>query len=103
MRPDHDPAISCSACEACCCRLEVLLIGDGAVPSRFTAEDEWGGAVMRRLDDGWCAALDRNTMRCIIYERRPAICREFEMGASECRDERRRYAAGQPLVFVAHR
>ena len=44
---------------------------------------------MRRLDDGWCAALDRDSMRCSIYEVRPLICREFEMGAPECLEERR--------------
>ena len=44
--------------------------------------------VMLRLDDGWCAALDRDTMMCTIYERRPLICREFEMGAPECLEER---------------
>ena len=42
----------------------------------------------RRLDDGWCAALDRNTMMCTIYEKRPLICREFEMGEVECLNER---------------
>ena len=59
--------ISCANCAACCCRLEVMLMGADAVPNRFTAEDAWGGTVMRRLDDGWCAALDRDTMRCTIY------------------------------------
>ena len=29
---DIDPAISCTACEACCCRLEVMLMGDDDVP-----------------------------------------------------------------------
>lgn len=43
---------------------------------------------MARLDDGWCAALDRNTMKCTIYEKRPMICREFEMGGYECIAER---------------
>ncbi len=44
---------------------------------------------MLRLDDGWCAALDRNSMMCTIYEKkRPLICREFEMGAPECITER---------------
>ena len=27
-------------------------------------------------------------MMCTIYEKRPLICREFEMGAPECIDER---------------
>ena len=39
---------------------------------------------MARLDDGWCAAVDRNTMKCMIYEKRPLVCREFEMGEYEC-------------------
>lgn len=82
------PAISCSTCAACCCQLEVLLITDTGVPKRFIDVDDWGGEVMLRLDDGWCAALDRNDMRCTIYERRPLICREFETGSPECLDER---------------
>jgi Fe-S-cluster containining protein len=81
---DIDPTISCAACEACCCRLEVLLAGGDDPPARFVAEDAWGGATMRREDDGWCAALDRNTMRCTIYARRPAVCREFPTGSYDC-------------------
>lgn len=65
-------------------------MGDDDIPRYLTAEDRWGGWVMRRLDDGWCAALDRHTMRCTIYERRPEICRDYEMGASDCIEERSR-------------
>lgn len=43
---------------------------------------------MARLDDGWCSALDRNTMKCTIYNNRPWVCREFEMGSHECIVER---------------
>lgn len=39
---------------------------------------------MARLDDGWCAALDRETMRCAIYDSHPSICRGFKMGGDEC-------------------
>ena len=46
---------------------------------------------MARLDDGWCAALDRDTLMCTIYDNRPLICREFEMGADECITERKEY------------
>ena len=83
-----DASVSCSTCEACCCKLEVLLMGDDDVPLRFVDEDEWGGSVMRRLDDDWCAALDRNTMLCTIYERRPDVCRVYQMGAADCLVER---------------
>ncbi|MEY4641811.1 MAG: hypothetical protein RLZZ227_1805 [Pseudomonadota bacterium] len=81
-------SVTCSTCAACCCRLEVLLITDTGVPAVFIAVDEWGGETMRRLDDGWCAALDRNTMLCTIYEKRPLICREFATGSDECLAER---------------
>jgi Fe-S-cluster containining protein len=84
--PSED--ITCSTCKANCCQLEVMLITDTGVPEKFIAVDEWGGMTMARLDDGWCAALDRETMMCSIYELRPWICREFEMGGYECLAER---------------
>ena len=83
-----DTAASCSGCEACCCRLEVLLITDTGVPDRYIEVDRWDGMRMARLDDGWCSALDRTTMLCLIYEQRPWICRELEMGGDECLAER---------------
>ena len=81
-------AVTCSSCNAKCCRLEVMLITDTGVPHRYIEEDEWGAMSMRQLDDGWCAALDRSTMLCSIYGQRPWICREFEMGGYECLTER---------------
>jgi len=84
INPGIDPGVSCTKCEAICCRLEVLLITDAAVPEQFVEFDEWGGGRMHRLDDGWCAALDRNTMNCTIYDRRPFICRQLDMGGDEC-------------------
>ncbi len=89
--------ISCSSCEACCCKLEVILMGEDAVPRHLTHEDAWGGEVMRRLDDGWCVALDRDSMLCNIYERRPGVCRDYEMGGVECIEERAHLDAARPL------
>lgn len=83
------PDITCESCQACCCRLEVMLITETGVPERFIETDKWGSPVMGRLDDGWCMALDRDTMMCTIYENRPLICREFEMGEFECLTERK--------------
>jgi Fe-S-cluster containining protein len=65
-----------------------MLITETGVPERFIQRDEWGGEVMARLADGWCAALDRHTMLCTIYENRPFICREFATGSYECLNER---------------
>jgi Fe-S-cluster containining protein len=88
-----EPEISCAECAACCCRLEVLIVGDD-VPERLVAGNDWGGAVMRRLDDGWCAALDRQTLLCSIYGRRPGICRDFAAGGHDCRAVRRAQGYG---------
>ena len=80
--------IACTDCEACCCQLEVLLLSETGVPDHFIKVDRWGGMTMKRLDDGWCAALNRQTLRCMIYQHRPLLCREFEMGSAECIAER---------------
>jgi Fe-S-cluster containining protein len=37
-----------------------------------------------------CIWLDAVTQRCRHYEYRPRACREFEVGATDCRDVRRR-------------
>lgn len=91
------PELTCSNCRACCCQLEVMLMGDDAVPRHLTREDEWGGEVMRRLEDGWCVALDRDTLLCKIYAQRPAVCREYEMGGHACAEERAHLDAPRPL------
>lgn len=47
--------VSCQNCEACCCRLEVMLFTDTGVPDRYIEEREGEVPVMHRLEDGWCA------------------------------------------------
>lgn len=83
-----DPSISCTSCQACCCRLEVMILTDTGVPKEHIKTDRWGAETMRQLDDGKCSALSRETNMCTIYENRPWVCREFEMGSFECQDER---------------
>ena len=65
-----------------------MLISDTGVPEHLTKIDQWGSLTMNRLNDGWCAALDRDTMLCSIYEQRPQICRDLQMGEYECLAER---------------
>jgi len=86
--PLPEPEVSYTNCKACCCRLEVMLITDTGVPDYFIALDQWGSQTMARLADGRCAALDRITFKCTIYDNRPWVCREFEMGEYECIRER---------------
>ena len=82
------PEVTCSNCQACCCSLEVMLLTDTAVPVQHISVDQYGGETMLRLDDGWCSALERDTLMCTIYENRPWVCRLFEMASPECIDER---------------
>lgn len=99
---DIASVVSCATCEACCCRLEVLLMGDDDIPTELTVEDAWGGLTMRRLRDGWCAALDRNTMKCTIYERRPAVCREYPMGGDDCIEDRAAWVRIREIIPHKH-
>ena len=80
--------VTCSNCRACCCSLEVMILSDTGVPSQYISVDQYGSETMLRLDDGRCSALDRDTLMCSIYENRPWVCREFEMGSYECINER---------------
>ena len=66
-------------------------MGEDDVPAEFMRIDRWGGEVMARLEDGWCAALDRDTLRCRIYARRPGVCRDYAMGGDDCLIERARH------------
>jgi Fe-S-cluster containining protein len=69
-----------------------MLMAEDDVPAHLTEVDPWGGHVMARLDDGWCAALDRDTMLCGIYVRRPTICSDYPVGGSDCIGERAKLA-----------
>jgi len=80
--------VTCSNCRACCCSLEVMIISDTGVPDRHIHTDDYGSETMLRLNDGYCSALDRDTLMCTIYENRPWVCREFEMASYECINER---------------
>lgn len=95
-----DPSISCTACDAVCCRLTVVVLPGDRVPGHLLAHDPKGLTVMARGEDGWCAALDHRHMCCSIYEQRPAICRKFAMGSAYCRAERERYAQGHDALQV---
>lgn len=58
------------------------------IPHDLIEEDQWGALEMRQDEEGWCAAVDRNTMLCTIHPRRPQVCRDFDQGSHECLDER---------------
>ena len=78
------PIKTCSNCAASCCRFEVFLITDTGVPKQFIQDHDDGMQTMRRSNDGWCSALNRESMQCSIYASRPWLCREFDMGSDDC-------------------
>jgi Fe-S-cluster containining protein len=80
-----------------------MLMGDDDIPLELTKQDRWGGWVMARLDDGWCSALDRNTLLCTIYERRPMICRDYQAGDFDCIQERLLHTAARIESHVESR
>ena len=90
---DHriDPTVSCSHCDAACCRLTVLVMPEDDVPRHFVERDEHGLERMAHGEDGWCAALDPLRMCCSVYDQRPGICRKFAMGGGYCRATREDY------------
>jgi Fe-S-cluster containining protein len=107
MRDDDeliDPTVHCDECEAVCCRLLVIVEPEDRVPRGPAGPYEEGLVVMLRNEDGWCAALDRQSMSCSIYELRPDTCRRFTMGGGYCRaireDYRRTAAKRIPHVLV---
>jgi len=84
--------VSCSRCDAVCCRLTVVLMPeDRDVPRHLIVRNAQGVEVMARDEDGWCAAVDPQRLCCSIYADRPAICRKFAMGGPYCLDIRATY------------
>ena len=54
-----------------------MLMGDDDVPASLTETDAWGGEVMTRLADGWCAALDRGTREPAVAHYSRGIAHEL--------------------------
>jgi Fe-S-cluster containining protein len=101
-----DPSVSCSSCEAVCCRLTVVLMPEDHVPEWLIDRHTHGMETLAKGEDGWCVAVDPNTSRCTIYDQRPVICRKVTMGSPGCRDERDRWFAPKafptPTVLIGY-
>lgn len=104
IQPDdsrHDPTVSCSDCQAVCCRLTVVLDESDRVDEGLVTRTASGTTVMAHAADGWCIALDRVRMCCSIYSQRPAACRRFSMGGGYCRLEREKFRNARIPLRVA--
>ena len=84
--------ITCSTCDALCCKLTVVLGEKDSVPAHLTTYLPGGLHVMAKDQEGWCVALDGQHMQCRIYASRPTTCRSFVMGGPYCRAERDEHA-----------
>ena len=89
---ESDAKITCTTCDALCCRLTVILGKEDSVPAHLTTHQAGGLRVMAKDQDGWCVALDGQKMNCRIYASRPAVCRSFAVGGPYCRAERDEHA-----------
>lgn len=86
-----DPSVQCTSCEAVCCRLTVVLMPEDHVPEWLIDRDTHGMETLAKGEDGWCVAVNPNTLRCGIYDERPVICRKYAMGSPSCRHERHKW------------
>lgn len=100
LRMEGDPRYPahCSACDAVCCRLTVVLDANDDIPAHLTTTLPEGPRVMAKGEGGWCVALDAERMNCGIYEIRPAGCRRFVMNGPYCRAVRDDYAMEAALA-----
>jgi len=81
------PAIDCAErlhlCKARCCMFNVELtafdVEEGRL--RWKLDEPY---LLRRDPDGQCTHIDRGTFGCMVYEVRPATCREYD-----CRRDKR--------------
>jgi Fe-S-cluster containining protein len=94
----------CLACGACCFHFDVLLTGREL--EEFEADPRLRQLVLRHqgptgpllyfmkrhADSGRCVALagPLGNCRCTIYPQRPGLCRDFQAGAPDCLDVRKR-------------
>lgn len=88
------PVLDCRTCGACCtycgappyAMREIVAMGERLMALRL-----WLANIMVSAKPNTsCAAYDADAKRCTIYEDRPKVCREFEIGGSACLNARRR-------------
>jgi len=105
---ETEPSVCCR-CGACCCtfcitlpRVDLASQSGGWVPDDLTVPYTPTTTCMRENPDqpGRCIALEGSvgeSVRCTIYDRRPAACRDFAplsalgMGDEACDEARRRH------------
>lgn len=90
---------SCDNCRAACCYTWIIAVDaedlrngvpealtDPLPRSQFDDVNDQRSARMMKRSEGThaCVALDEETNRCTIYDRRPRVCRDFRVGSIDC-------------------
>jgi len=81
-----DAAVDCSPrlgdCRARCCTL-VFALTKEEVAKGLIRHNPTRPFFIARDADGYCPHLDRNTLRCVVWEDRPLRCRRYDCGADD--------------------
>lgn len=87
------PVISCDGCGVCCMHVgcpPFMPWEEEKLPPNLKEEFQQilvtRQVQIKATGDDWvpCAWFDWSTRKCKHYEHRPEVCREFEVGSSEC-------------------
>ena len=94
-----DLPTTCDDCGACCMHMNLVPLSGWCFDSDSPLSAEEENQLQDVLhgmcggdDETPCIWLDRLTGRCKHYEKRPPVCREFEVGSEACllhRDRRK--------------
>lgn len=84
----------CQVCNQACCRMGYIIpIKEGdIIPEHLM---EWDDSQVHRvmiMKGDICAALKDG--QCMIYENRPTVCRDFEVGGQDCLTARKKHGSG---------
>ena len=102
-------ALDCTTCGACCMNaagiqveeaeragrplsdklIAEIIETDETRPMEQNAWCEWFIVTQASIDDGACG-------RCLYYDRRPEVCRDFEKGGAACLQARERAGLAGP-------
>ncbi|MCS6913914.1 MAG: YkgJ family cysteine cluster protein [Myxococcales bacterium] len=88
----YEPALDCHQCAACCRdAYDLVPVGRRERAARLPVVESAGTQLrLRRMPQGWCAALAGPPYTCTIYPDRPRACRDFPVGGEACLEARRR-------------
>ena len=78
--PYQGSSVPCGTCTACCTNVRVVLYPQlGDRPETYGLDETETEPVLTRRTDGSCLYLHDGT--CLIYDRRPFACRQFDCRA----------------------